>query len=130
MDIDEIIRSYKQADNKVAQVIILAQLTATDADTIITILKNAGVLNLKDMKRRICCRCGCEYPAPNRKGLPVCPDCRDLNIKILDLERKIKRNNAKIAEHNRNIGKLMRSSSVMREKIDEMKKGANRETYS
>lgn len=127
MDVDEIVRSYKQADNKLAQVIILSELSATDTDTIIQILKEAGVLNLKDMKKRICCRCGCEYPAPNKKGLPVCPDCRDLNIKILDLERRIKRNNAKIAEHNRNIGKLMVNSTALREQIKELTKGAERE---
>lgn len=127
MDIDEIVRSYKQADNKLAQVIILSELSATDTDTIIQILKEAGVLNLKDMKKRICCRCGCEYPAPNKKGLPVCPDCRDLNIKILDLERRIKRNNAKIAEHNRNIGKLMVNSTALRNQIKELTKGAERE---
>ena len=124
-DEDEIIRSYKQADNKLAQVIILSELSATDTDTIIQILKGAGVLNLKDMKKRICCRCGCEYPAPNKKGLPVCPDCRDLNIKILDLERRIKRNNAKIAEHNRNIGKLMVNSTALRNQIKELTKGAS-----
>lgn len=126
-DRDEIIRSYRQADNKMAQVVILAELTASDTDTIIQILKEEGALNLKDMKKRICCKCGCEYPAPNRKGLPVCPDCRDLNIKILDLERRIKRNNAKIAEHNRNIGKLMVNSSALREQIKELTKGAEHE---
>lgn len=126
-DRDEIVRSYRQADNKMAQVVILAELTASDTDTIIQILKEEGALNLKDMKKRICCRCGCEYPAPNRKGLPVCPDCRDLNIKILDLERRIKRNNAKIAEHNRNIGKLMVNSSALREQIKELTKGAEHE---
>lgn len=126
-DRDEIVRSYRQADNKMAQVVILAELTASDTDTIIQILKEEGALNLKDMKKRICCKCGCEYPAPNRKGSPVCPDCRDLNIKILDLERRIKRNNAKIAEHNRNIGKLMVNSSALREQIKELTKGAERE---
>lgn len=126
-DRDEIVRSYRQADNKMAQLVILAELTASDTDTIIQILKEEGALNLKDMKKRICCKCGCEYPAPNRKGLPVCPDCRDLNIKILDLERRIKRNNAKIAEHNRNIGKLMVNSSALREQIKELMKGAEHE---
>ena len=125
-DREEIVRSYRQADDKIHQVIILSELNATDTDTIIQILKDEGLLNLKDMKKRICCRCGREYPSDNRKGVDVCPDCRDLNTKILDLKRQIKRNTASIAEHNRNIGKLIVSSAALRKRIEEMKKGVKK----
>ena len=121
----EICYQYKHAVNKVQQVIILSELNLTDTDTIIQILKDGGVLNPKDMKSRICCRCGREYPVVSRKGLPVCPECRDVNTKVLELERRIQRNNAKIADYNRSVGRLINSSSKLREQINELKKGVH-----
>ena len=119
---EEIVRSYMQATNKVSQVIILSELNDTDAGTIIEILKASGVVNPNDMKKRICCRCGREYLAPHRKGIPTCADCKEVNSKIASLEQSIKRNNIKIAAHNRNIGRLVVSNNKMRMKIDELLK--------
>lgn len=122
MNVHEICYSYRHAVNKIEQISILAQLTASDEDTIIEILRQNKVINDKDLKHRICCRCGREYRAKNRKGVPVCPECRDTNRKILDIEHVIRRNNAKIAEHIRNMGKLTATNERLREEIEELRK--------
>lgn len=121
-DINEIVRSYRQADNKTEQVMILAQLTASDVDTIIEILKDAGAINPADIKKRICCRCGREYISANRKGVAVCEACQGIHKEISKIEYQIKRNNAKIAENNRRNGKIMETNKKMRQLLIRYKK--------
>ena len=81
-DSAEIVRSYKQAADKTEQVIILAELTCSDIDTIIEILKDAGAIHQGDIRKRICCRCGKEYITATYKGVPVCEDCQEQNREI------------------------------------------------
>lgn len=116
---------YRHAVNKVEQVSILAQLTGSDEDTIIQILKNEGVLDERASRHRICCRCGKEYRVSSKRGLPVCPQCRDVNVKIKEIEHDIRRNNARIAEHIRNMGKLTATNERLRKEIEELKEGNN-----
>lgn len=123
MNNHEICYSYRHAVNKMDQITILAQLTASDEDTIIEILRSEGVLDERHIKTRICCRCGREYRVRTQKGLPVCPACRDINIQIKELEHVIRRNNAKIAEHIRNMGKITATNERLRAQIEELRGG-------
>lgn len=120
MNNHEICYSYRHAVNKTDQITILAQLTASDEDTIIEILRSEGVLDERSIRHRICCRCGKEYRASSKKGLPVCPECRDINIQIKELEHCIRRNNAKIAEHIRNMGRITATNERLRAQIEEL----------
>lgn len=117
----EIVRSYQQAANKTEQVFILADLTLSDTDTIIEILKDAGVLNDKDLRKRLCARCGREFVSPNIKGIAVCDKCQVKTKEISKLEYQIKRNNAAIADKLREIGKIAKRSAKLRERINNLK---------
>lgn len=119
-DSAEIVRSYLQADNKTEQVFILAELTLSDTDTIIEILRNAGVLNDKDLNKRICCKCGREYVTATFRGVPVCDECQTRTKEISKLEYQIKRNNALIADKLREIGKIAKRSAKLRAKVNKI----------
>lgn len=124
-DSAEIVRSYKQAEDKTEQVIILAELTCSDIDTIIEILKDAGAIHQGDIRKRICCRCGKEYITATYKGVPVCEDCQEQNREIRKLEYRLKRLVAQMQEETRNLGKLKAQSEKLREKIEAMKGAHN-----
>lgn len=118
---EEIVRSYRQAKRKTEQIFILAELNASDPDTIIGILKEAGALDYKNLKIRICCRCDMEYIAASNRGLPICPDCRGTAEEIKSHEYELKMMTAKIQKKLREIGKLKMESEALREKIEKMK---------
>lgn len=117
----EIAYSYKHAVNKVEQIQILADLTLSDADTIIQILKDEGVLDDKDMKHRICARCGREFRAAYLKGVPVCPKCKDASYEIAQLEYQLKLNIAKVSTKLREIGKIAEKNVRIRNNIEKLK---------
>lgn len=121
LDKSEVVRSFKQAANKTEQVFILAELTLSDTDTIIEILDEAGVLNYKDLNRRICCKCGREYITTTFKGVPVCDNCQSITKERSKLEYQIKRNNALIADKLREIGKIEKRNKNLRDKISKLK---------
>lgn len=77
VDYDEIERLYRQAPNKAEEIEILAQLTASDHETIIEVLKDLGVFKAEDIKNniRVCTRCNNAYITANKKGKAVCPNC-------------------------------------------------------
>ena len=77
LDYDEIVRSYQQAENKGEQIFVLAELTLSDHETIIEVLKDHGVFNPKDIENslRTCHRCGRRYLARSMKGRATCPEC-------------------------------------------------------
>lgn len=77
VDYDEIERLYRQAPNKAEEIEILAQLTASDHETIIEVLKDLGVFKAEDIKNniRVCTRCNKAYITANKKGKAVCPEC-------------------------------------------------------
>lgn len=77
IDYDEIVRSYQQAENKGEQIFTLAELTLSDHETIIEVLKDHGVFNPEDIENslRTCHRCGKRYLARSPKGRATCPDC-------------------------------------------------------
>ena len=126
-DSAEIVRSYLQSENKTEQVFILAELTLSDTDTIIEILKDAGVLNDKDLNKRICCKCGREYITSTYRGIPVCDNCQSLTKEISKIEYQIKRNNALISDKLREIGKIAKKNAKLREKIVKVTAEASKE---
>lgn len=68
----EIVTLYKMAKDKDEQIFILAELTASDADTIIEVLKDFG--EYKEMNIQRCFNCHELYIAYNR--CRVCQDCK------------------------------------------------------
>jgi hypothetical protein len=54
----EIATLYAHARNKGEEINIIAELTLSDAATIIEILKDAGVYNKKDLADYAICKCG------------------------------------------------------------------------
>ena len=121
LDKSEVVRSYQQAANKTEQVFILAELTLSDTDTIIEILDEAGVLNNRDLNRRICCKCGREYITTTFRGVPVCDNCQSITKEKSKLEYQIKRNNALSADKLREIGKIEKRNKNLRDKISKLK---------
>ena len=93
---DEIIKLYKESKHKETQVRILAELTASDTETILEILKDAGVYNGAYM----CCpKCGRKYPAlSSYSKTRQCIDCRERSAKISNLKHRLKKNAAKMQE--------------------------------
>lgn len=77
VDYEQILRLYRIADNKGEQILILAELTASDEETIIEVLKDHGVFNPEDIadSLRTCTGCGRKYIARDRRGRAVCPQC-------------------------------------------------------
>lgn len=109
----EIVKLYKESRNKVEEVQILAELTASDVETILAILQDEGVY---DPDYRICVQCGNEYPRIYARQR-ICPECRENNkiakknrTEVARLELELKRNIVKIQE-------LQREAEKIREKL-------------
>lgn len=77
IDYEELVRSYIQAENKGAQIHVLAELTLSDEETIIEVLKDHGVFHEEDIEDslRECHRCGKKYVARTMRGRATCPEC-------------------------------------------------------
>lgn len=73
---DEICYLYKSAKNKDEEVFILAELTASDAETIIEVLKDAGIY--EDNQIQSCIKCKEMYIEKCRGW--ICPECRRKKI--------------------------------------------------
>ena len=72
---DEIISLYLRAKDKDDEVFILAQLTASDAETIIEILKDAEVYEQIRIKQ--CIHCHEMFIDGSRNGrVKICPSCK------------------------------------------------------
>ena len=93
---DEVISMYMKAKHKEEQITILAQLTASDTDTILEILKDAGVYS---GAYRNCPKCGQRFPALTHynKGR-CCEECRERSRKIASLKHRLKLNATKMQE--------------------------------
>ena len=93
---EEIIFMYKGAKHKEEQISILAQLTASDTDTILEILKDAGVYS---GAYRNCPKCGKVFPALTHynKGR-CCEECRERSAKIANLKHRLKKNATRMQE--------------------------------
>ena len=106
---EEIIVMYKNAKDREAEIIILAQLTASDTDTILEVLKDAGEFN---GAYATCPRCGRSFPALSEYSRKrMCPDCREMGKQIAILKGQIKKNMQRIQE-------LQRSNVEYRRKLD------------
>ena len=94
---DEIISLYLRAKHKEEEVVILSQLTASDTDTILEILKDAGVYS---GAYGTCARCGYRFPSLTTRK-KYCWKCAETQKRISRLKQMIKQNNAKILEAQR-----------------------------
>lgn len=86
---EEIICSYRTARNKEEQIEILAELTASDIDTILMVLKDAGE-RLPTMKRfKKCIDCGCYIPVTARgKRCKPCYATHDREMRRLRYHKR------------------------------------------
>jgi hypothetical protein len=97
VDYEQILRLYRIAENKGEQILILAELTASDEETIIEVLKDHGVFNPEDIadSLRTCTGCGRKYIARDRRGRAVCPQCAFRRRKQRENEKKKKKREEK-----------------------------------
>ena len=96
MDIEEIIFYYKTAADQDAQIQILADLTNSDVDTIITILKEHGIYKKGKYRLMGCSDCGTLFYAVIKHcGSTRCEKCRYLHKEHLRKERYEKKALAK-----------------------------------
>ena len=108
---EEIIALYKKAKYKEEQITILAQLTASDTDTILEILKDVGVYS---GAYRNCPKCGKSFPALTHynKGR-CCEECRERSAKISNLRYRLKKNATRMQE-------IQRLNVRYREELDRL----------
>lgn len=109
---DEIVEMYKRAKNKETQIEILAELTASDTETIVEVLKDAGVFNGTYIT---CSRCRARFPAisHNRKDGRRCKKCVMMGQRISKLKFMLKSNNAKMME-------IQRKNAEYRMELDKL----------
>lgn len=112
---EEIVRSFKQAKDKVKQVEILADLTGTDIDTILVILEDNEALEPKTRKCELCYK---TYKTINTKGKAICPECQKTTKEIVVLKRNLKYITAKIQQ-------LGLESAQIRAKIKSLEEARN-----
>lgn len=95
-DVELLTRLYRNAENKGEQILILAELTATNEETIINLLKDQGMFKPEDLagSLRTCSGCGRKYIATTKRGRAVCPDCAFRRQKQRDNERYRERREA------------------------------------
>ena len=72
MDYYDIEFLYRKAKDKDEEVFILAELTASDVETIIEVLKDAGVYETKGIQQ--CIKCKEMYIERGRAH--ICPSCK------------------------------------------------------
>jgi ssDNA-binding Zn-finger/Zn-ribbon topoisomerase 1 len=109
---EEVVFMYRKAKFKTEQIHILAELTASDTDTILEILKDAGAFR---GAYRTCPRCGKQYPVLQKrvKKDALCSECSKLRRRISMTKGNIKRNLARINE-------LQRANVKHREELDRL----------
>lgn len=112
----EIARQYRLAKDKYNQIIILAQLTASDVETIMQILDEQGCLNDK----KVCEICGEEYCTYDGKG--YCPSCKKKERRMYYLNKKLKTTIAKIQQ-------LGIESAQMRAEMERLRKELKKNKY-
>lgn len=77
LTVDDIIGLYVTAENKDEEIFILAQLTASDAETIIEVLKDLKIYEPNKIKQ--CSNCGKLFIHHGNNRLPaVCTPCKIL----------------------------------------------------
>ena len=108
MDELEISIQFKQSLNKAQQINILADLTDTDTDTIIEILKDHGEY-VTDSR---CRRCGGWY---HKYLSPYCPECEEIRAAEREsIMFMIKVNSLKIKGLMSEINSLKKSNNMLR----------------
>lgn len=107
----DVVVYYKNARNKIDEIEKLAELIASDEETIIQILVDAGAF--KGTFRK-CNHCDNMFPAI-KKTTVLCPECRAIREKITRKKWKIKKNLVAIESYSRANAKL-------RQEIDEMER--------
>ena len=93
---EEIVSIYKGAADKIGEISILADLNDCDPDTIIEILKDAGVYEGQYKK---CNKCGREFLGINKRGSSnACPECRTMIATYARKRTRLFKNLKKIKE--------------------------------
>ena len=89
-DVELLTRLYRNAEDKGEQILILAELTATDEGAIIELLKEQGMFKPEDLadSLRKCAACGRDYIAITKRGKAICPRCAFLRRKQRENARK------------------------------------------
>lgn len=114
---DEIVRLYKGAKDKVAEVQFLVDLTCSDEATILEILRDAGVY---EGHYKICIKCGKKFPGVYKRGHSnQCPECIKFKADYNRNIRVLKKNMAKMAELMAESNALIQDLENMKEKKDE-----------
>lgn len=72
---EEVVFMYRKAKFKTEQIHILAELTASDAETIIEVLKDAGAYEQRRIKQCIHCQT-CFIDASKLGRIRICPSCK------------------------------------------------------
>jgi predicted Zn-ribbon and HTH transcriptional regulator len=118
MTSEEICIMFKQAKNKRKEIDVLADLTASDAETIAEILRGAGLY----VERARCTRCGKEF---GRLIVPHCAECENkLARRRMDKARRarwalwqVEQNEQRIASLRRQIALIQAESKKLMEVI-------------
>ena len=116
---DMIVSLYLRAKDRDKEICVLAELTASDSETIMEVLKDAGVYS---GAYKTCPRCGTRYPVlPHKyKRNSHCPECARMKKQIDNHKQAIKRNLARINE-------LQRNNVEHQDAIDELEEVFNDE---
>lgn len=113
MDSTEIVISYKQAKDKALQIEILAELNQCDEETIITIIRDAGI---EAGYVRSCKKCGRDWYSKDRKGRLLCPSCRE--AAFAEKKREYNKRYLKIKRNLVKIHELMEENKTLKKEMD------------
>ena len=87
-DKDEIAMSYRTAKNKAEQIFILSELTASDIDTIIEVLQDAGeTIPRKILGMKRCLDCGLRIPNGRCKRCKSCSAKHDYQMRKIRYQK-------------------------------------------
>ena len=115
MDNDEIVIAYRTAKDKAEQIHILAELTQSDDETIIAVLRESGE---PAGAERTCKRCGRQYFSVNKRGRAMCPSCREEAFR--EKKREYTRLRTQIARNMAKIHDLNRENETLKRELKEL----------
>lgn len=120
---DMIVSLYLRAKDRDKEICVLAELTASDSETIMEVLKDAGVYS---GAYKTCPRCGTRYPVlPHKyKRNSHCPECAKMKKQIDNHKQAIRRNLAKISELQRNNAEHKKMIDEIEEVFNEKNNGS------
>lgn len=112
---EEICESFRLAANKRQQIGILAELYDTDKETVVEILRDAGLY----VRECMCRRCGKRY---KRLLAPVCRQCEEIEAKEkLRKEARKKWVDYQIRQNEQRAASLLRQAALLKLENDRLK---------